>query len=80
MGGKPQYGYFKRQTSDITHKKTRTWLWKGNLKRENEYLLMAAENNAIRTNYFQAKVNITQQNNKSGLCTERDQKLLIANG
>ena len=35
--------------SDISHKKTWMWLRKGNLKRETECLLIAAQNNAIRT-------------------------------
>ena len=32
---------------------------KGNLKRENEFLLTVAQNNAIRTNYFKAKIDNT---------------------
>ena len=36
------YDYFKWQTSNIAHKKTWTWLRKGNLKRETEDLLIAA--------------------------------------
>ena len=45
---KQLYGRFKRLTSDISHKKTWTWLRKGNLKRETESLLIAAQNNALR--------------------------------
>ena len=37
------YGYFKRQTREISHEKTRTWLRKGDLKRETEYLQIAAQ-------------------------------------
>ena len=33
------YGYFKRQTSEISHEKTWTWLRKGNFRRETEFLL-----------------------------------------
>ena len=41
----------------------KTWIWrrKGNLKRETEYLLIAAQNNAIRINYVKAKIDQTQQ-------------------
>ena len=39
---KPLYGCFKRLTSDFSHEKTWIWLGKGNLKRENESLLIAA--------------------------------------
>ena len=46
---KQLYGHFKQQTSEISHKKIWTWLKKGNLKRETESLIIAAQNNAIRT-------------------------------
>ena len=34
----------------------------GNLKRETESLLIAAQDNAINTNYAKAKIDSTQQN------------------
>ena len=40
------------------------WLRKGNLKREIESLLIAAQNNAIRTNYIEVRIDKTQQNSK----------------
>ena len=42
-----KYGHFKQQTGEISHKKTWTLLSKGNLKRETEYFLIAAQNNVI---------------------------------
>ena len=45
--GKQLYGRFKRLINNISHKKTWTWLRKGNFKRETESLLIAAQNNAI---------------------------------
>ena len=54
---KQQYGYLKRQTCEIARENPGTWLRKGNLKRENESFLIAAQNNAIRTNYIKAKIN-----------------------
>ena len=45
----------------FAHEKTWTWLRKGNLKRETESLIIAAQNNAIRTNYIKAKIDKTQQ-------------------
>ena len=58
---KQLYGYFKQLTSDISYKKTWTWLRKGNLKREAEYLLITAQNNAIRTDHIKARIDKTQQ-------------------
>ena len=45
-----------------------TWLRKGNLKRETESHLIAAQNNARRINYKKAKINKKQQNSKCRLC------------
>ena len=56
MGRKQLYGHFKQLISNISHEKTWTWLIKGNLKRETESLLIAAQNNAIRTNHIKARI------------------------
>ena len=45
---KQVYGRFKQLINNISHNKTWTWVRKGNFKRETEYLLIAAQNNAIR--------------------------------
>ena len=66
------YGRFKRLISDISLKKTWIWLRKGNLKRETESLLVAAQINAIRTNHIKARIHKTQQNSKCRLCCDRD--------
>ena len=59
--GKQLYGRFKRLINNISHQKTKTWLRKGNLKRETESLLIATLDNAIRTN----------QNSQCWLCGDR---------
>ena len=53
--GKQLYGHFK-QLINISHDKTWTWLIKGNFKRETESLLIAAQNNAVRTNLIKARI------------------------
>ena len=58
---KQLYGYFKRQIEEVALEKTWTWLRKKNLKRETESLIIAAQNNDIRTNYIKAKIDKTQQ-------------------
>ena len=45
---KQLYGHLKRQTNKISHEKTWTWLRKENLKKENESLLITAQNYTIR--------------------------------
>ena len=55
---------FKRLISNISRNKTWTWLRKGNRKRETESLLIAAQNNAIKTN---------RQENYSDTLTKRQE-------
>ena len=62
---------FKRLTSDISHEKTWTRLRKGNLKRETESRLIAAQNNTIRTNHIKARIDKTQQSSRCRLCGVR---------
>ena len=59
---KQRHGRFKRLINNILHDTNWTWLRKGNLKRETESLLMAAQNSAIRTNHIKARIDKTQQN------------------
>ena len=56
---KQLYGRFKRLIINISHQKTWTWLRKGNLKREAESLLIAAQNNAMRTNLIKTRIDET---------------------
>ena len=72
---KQLYGCFKRLINNTSHQKTWTWLRKGNLKRETEPLLIAAQDNAIRTNHIKARIDKTQQNSKCRLCGDRDETI-----
>ena len=72
---KQLYGRFKRLISNISHKKTLMWLRKGRFKRETESLLIAAQDNALRTNHIKARINKTQQNSKCRLCGDRDETI-----
>ena len=73
--GKQRYGRFKRLANNISYQKAWTWLRKGNFKREIESLLIAAQNNSIRTNHIKTGIDKTQQNNKCRLCGERDETI-----
>ena len=70
LEGKQLYGRFKRLINNISHDKTWTWLRKWNLKREKESLLIAAQNNAVRTNHIKDRIDKTQQNSKCRLCDD----------
>ena len=71
---KQLYGRFKRLINSISHNKTWIWLRKGDFKRETESLLIAAQNNAMRSNHIKARIDKTQQN-KYRLCSERDETI-----
>ena len=57
---KQLYGCFKRLINNISHEKTWSLLRKGNFMKETESLLIAAQNNAIRTNHIKAGIDKTQ--------------------
>ena len=61
--------------NNVSHDKTWTWLRKGNFKRETESLLIAAQNNTIRTNSIKTRIDKTQRNNKCRLCGDRDEMI-----
>ena len=57
---KQYHGCFKRLINNISHQKTWTWLRKGNFKRKTESLLIATQNNAIRTTHIKVRIDKTQ--------------------
>ena len=73
--GKQLYGRFKLLINNILHDKTWIWLRKGNFKRETESHLIAAQDNAIRTNHIKARIDKTQQKSKCRLCGDRDETI-----
>ena len=75
MGRKTTLRAFKRLINNISHDKTWTWLRKGNFKRETESLLIAAQNNAVRTNHIKARIDKTQQNSNCTLCGNRNETI-----
>ena len=75
MGRKTTLGRLKRLINTISHQKPWTWLRKENFQREKAYLLIAALNNAIRTNHIKMRIDNTQQNSKCRLCDDRDETI-----
>ena len=73
--GKQLYGRFKRLISNTSRDKTWAWLRKGNFKRETESLLIAAQDNAVRTNHIKVRIDKTQQNSKCRLCGDRNETI-----
>ena len=74
-GGKQLYGRFKRLINNISYEKTWTYEKKGNFKRETEFLLIAVQDNAVRTSHIKARIEKTQQNSKYRLCGDREETI-----
>ena len=72
---KQLYRRFKQLIKNISHENTWIWLRKGKFKRETESLLIAPQNNSIRTNHIIARIDKTQQNSKYRLCGDRDETI-----
>ena len=73
--GKKLNGCFIRLINSISYDKTWAWRRKGNFMRETEYLLIAAQNNTIRTNHIIARKYKTKKNSKCRVCGDRDEAI-----
>ena len=58
----------KSLTRGLEHGYESETLWK-------KSLLIIAQNNAIKTNYIEARIDKTQQNSKCRVCGDRDEKI-----
>ena len=72
---KQLYVCFKWLINNISLEKTWTWKKKGNFYRETESLLIAVQNNIIRTNHMKVRIDKMQQNSKCRLCGDRDKTI-----
>ena len=70
---KALHGQFLRQTDEVAGTSRWLWLKQGSLKRETESLILAAQEQAIRTNAIKAYVDKSQDQSKCRMCGERDE-------
>jgi len=66
----PLYGQSARQSEDQRKDETWTWLKDEKLKRETESLIIAAQDQAIRTNYVKATIDRSQDDPKCRMCKQ----------
>ena len=66
----PLYGQSARQSEDQRKDETWTWLKGEKLKRETEYLIIAAQDQAIRRNYVKATIDRSQDDPKCRMCKQ----------
>ena len=64
-----------RQTKEVRSDQCRAWFQNGDLKRETESLIVAAQNQSIRTNLFKAKIDKSQEDSLCRVCRKVDQSI-----
>ena len=72
---KPLYGQFARQGEEQRSEETWTWLKEGKLKRETEALIIAAQDQAIRTNYIKTMIDKSQNDPKCRICKQSNETI-----
>ena len=70
---KTLHGQFLRQMDDEAGKERWMWLKGTGIKRETESLILAAQEQAIRTNVIKAKIDNTQEEIKCRMCGKVDE-------
>ena len=58
---KALHGQYLRQTKEVRSEQSWIWLQNGDLKRETESLIVASQNQSIRTNLVKAKIDKSQK-------------------
>ena len=74
---KQMQGQYLRQTKEIAHEGSWQWLMRGELKKETEGMLMAAQDQALRTRYIQNRID--GQVTISPMCRKCQQKVETIN-
>ena len=64
-----------RQTKEVRSEQSWVWLHNGDLKRETESLIVAAQNQSIRTNLVEAKIDKNQKDTLCRLCKKADESI-----
>ena len=63
------------QTKEVRSDQCRAWFQNGDLKRETESLIVAAQNQSIRTNLFKAKIDKGQGYFLCRMCRKVDESI-----
>ena len=75
------HGQFLRQSKKIRSDQCWAWLLNGDLKRETESLIVAAQNQSIRTNLVKARIDKSQGDSLYRMCRKVDESIdHIVNG
>ena len=69
------HGQYLRQTKEVRSEQSLVWLQNGDLKRETESLIVAAQNQSIRTNLVKAKIGKSKKDTLYRLCNKADESI-----
>ena len=72
---KALHGQFFRQAEDLPNENNWLWLKNGALKRETEALIMACQEQAIRTNVVKTRIDKSQLNSKCRMCGQANETI-----
>ena len=70
--GKAFYGQYLRQTEEASSEQSQVWLQSGDLKKQTESLIVATQNQSIKTNFVKAKIDKIQKDMLYRLCQKAD--------
>ena len=69
------HGQYLRQTKEVRSDQCWAWLQNGDLKRETESLIVAAQNHSIRTSRVKAKIDKNQGDSICRVCRKVDESI-----
>ena len=69
------HGHYLRQTKEVRSDQCWAWLQNGDLKRERESLIVAAQNQSIRTNLVKAKIDKSHGDSLCRVCRNVDESI-----
>ena len=69
------HGQYLRQTKEVRSDQCWAWLQNGDLKRETESLIVAAQNQSIRTNLVKARIDKSQGDSCCRMCRKVDESI-----
>ena len=72
---KALHGQYLRQNKEVRSEQSWVWFQNGDLKRETESLIVAAQNQSIRTNFVKAKIDRSQKDRLCTLCKKADESI-----
>ena len=69
------YGQYLRETKEVRSDQCWAWLQNGDLKRDTESLVAAAQNQSIRRNLVKAKIDKSHRDSLCRVCRKVDESI-----